>query len=109
MFDSVKNVFGKPEPPRAVPPGWPSPHSSRPARSLPGRLRGSAATAGKLCLGTDLYQSIGVRPLINCRGTLTVISGSLELPEVRAAVDAGGLHHVALDELMDAAAAAWRN
>ena len=62
------------------------------------------ATAGKLRLGPDIYQSIGVRPLINCRGTLTVISGSLELPEVRAAVDNGGLHHVALDELMEAVA-----
>jgi L-seryl-tRNA(Ser) seleniumtransferase len=61
-------------------------------------------TAGKLTLGPDIYKSIGVRPLINCRGTLTVISGSLELPEVRAAVDAGGQHHVVLDELMDAAA-----
>ena len=39
--------------------------------------------------------------MINCRGTLTVISGSLELPEVRAAVDAGGQRHVVLDELMD--------
>src|SRR5215831_8367720 len=61
-------------------------------------------TAGKLHLGPDIYKSIGVRPLINCRGTLTVISGSLELPEVRAAVDAGGQHHVALDELMDGVA-----
>jgi uncharacterized pyridoxal phosphate-dependent enzyme len=64
----------------------------------------TAATAGKLQLGPDLYKSIGVRPLINCRGTLTVISGSLELPEVRAAVDAGGQKHVVLDELMDAIA-----
>jgi uncharacterized pyridoxal phosphate-dependent enzyme len=61
-------------------------------------------TAGKLRIGPEIYQSIGVRPLINCRGTLTVISGSLELPEVRAAVDAGGLHHVVLDELMEAVA-----
>ena len=62
------------------------------------------ATAGKLRLDPDIYQSIGVHPVINCRGTLTVISGSLELPEVRAAVDNGGLHHVALDELMEAVA-----
>jgi D-glucosaminate-6-phosphate ammonia-lyase len=33
---------------------------------------------------------------------LTVISGSLELPEVRAAQDAAAQHFVALDELMDA-------
>ena len=63
-----------------------------------------AGSAGKLQLGPDLYKSIGVRPLINCRGTFTVISGSTELPEVRAAVEAGALHHVALDELMDAVA-----
>jgi L-seryl-tRNA(Ser) seleniumtransferase len=74
--------------------------------SRPQRATAAApATAGKLRLGPDIYQSIGVRPLINCRGTYTVISGSLELPEVRAAVDAGGLHHVSLDELMEAAAA----
>ena len=62
------------------------------------------AAAGKLQLGPDLYKSIGVRPVINCRGTLTVISGSLELPEVRAAVDNGGQRHVVLDELMEAIA-----
>ena len=71
---------------------------SRPAHAA------APATAGKLRLGPDIYQSIGVRPLINCRGTLTVISGSLELPEVRAAVDAGGQHHVVLDELMEGVA-----
>src|SRR3954469_23281213 len=67
--------------------------------------RATPTTAGKLQLGPDIYNSIGVRPVINCRGTLTVISGSLELPEVRAAVDAGGQHHVVLDELMEAVAA----
>src|SRR5712692_7454514 len=61
-------------------------------------------TAGKLRLGPDIYKSIGVRPLINCRGTLTVISGSLELPEVRAAVESAGQHHVVLDELMEGVA-----
>ena len=60
-----------------------------------------AAAAGKLQLGPgDIYQSIGVRPIINCRGTLTVISGSLELAEVRAACEAAAQHHVVLDELM---------
>ena len=62
-------------------------------------------TAGKLQLApANIYPSFGVRPVINCRGTLTVISGSLELPEVRAAVEAAGQHHVVLDELMEAAA-----
>jgi D-glucosaminate-6-phosphate ammonia-lyase len=60
------------------------------------------ASAGKLALAPGgIYQSIGVKPIINCRGTLTVISGSTELPEVRAAVEAGAEHHVVLDELME--------
>ncbi len=63
------------------------------------------ASAGKLTLApSDIYKSFGVRPIINCRGTLTVISGSLELPEVRAAVESAGQHHVVMDELMEGAA-----
>ena len=64
------------------------------------------SSAGKLQLVPgDIYRSIGVRPLINCRGTYTVISGSLELPEVRAAAEVAAQHHVALDELMEGIAA----
>src|SRR5262245_29876358 len=55
-----------------------------------------------LRVGQDIYQSIGVKPLINARGTFTIISGSLMLPEVRAAIDAAAQHHVHLDELMAA-------
>ena len=63
------------------------------------------ASAGRLQLAPgDIYKSVGVRPVINCRGTLTVISGSLELPEVRAAVESAAQHHVVLDELMEGAA-----
>jgi uncharacterized pyridoxal phosphate-dependent enzyme len=51
----------------------------------------------------SLYASIGVRPFINCRGTVTVIGGSIELPEVRAAKTLANQVHVQLDELMDAA------
>jgi L-seryl-tRNA(Ser) seleniumtransferase len=51
---------------------------------------------------TDVYRAIGVRPLINARGTFTIISGSLMLPEVRAAIDAAAQQHVHLDELMAA-------
>jgi len=38
-----------------------------------------------------------------------VISGSLELPEVRAAKEAAAQHFVALDELMEAVARGWRS
>jgi len=53
----------------------------------------------------DVYRSIGVRPLINARGTFTIISGSLMLPEVRAAMDAAARQYVHLDELAEAVGA----
>ncbi len=52
--------------------------------------------------GPLVYQSIGVEPVINCRGTLTAIGGSTELPEVRAAMESAAQHYVQLDELADA-------
>jgi L-seryl-tRNA(Ser) seleniumtransferase len=60
-----------------------------------------AQGASGLSAGSDIYQSIGVRPLINCRGTLTVVGGSLMLPEVRAAMDAAARHYVQIDEMME--------
>jgi seryl-tRNA(Sec) selenium transferase len=59
----------------------------------------AAAAAGPLRAGPDVYQSIGVEPVINCRGTFTIIGASIELPEVRAAMDAASQHFVQLDEL----------
>jgi len=50
----------------------------------------------------EVYRSIGVKPLVNARGTFTIISGSLMLPEVRAAMDAASRHYVHLDELSEA-------
>jgi uncharacterized pyridoxal phosphate-dependent enzyme len=52
--------------------------------------------------GPDVYRAIGVRPLINARGTFTIVSGSTMLPEVRAAMDAASRRYVHLDELTDA-------
>ena len=60
------------------------------------------AASGGLRLGSDLYESIGVRPLINARGTYTIISGSLLLPEVREAMAEASKHYVHLDELTEA-------
>ena len=67
----------------------------------PGAPSAAAASAG-LQPGADVYQSIGVRPLINARGTFTIISGSTMLPEVRAAMDAAAQKYVHLDELTEA-------
>lgn len=53
--------------------------------------------------GRALYERLGVRPLINGRGTLTIIGGSMELPAVREAKSLANQHYAQLDELMDAA------
>lgn len=65
-------------------------------QALPRRLFG-----GPMRIGPDIYESIGVRPLVNCKGTFTIISGSQTLPEVKAAMDAASRHYVHLDELME--------
>ncbi|MEZ5399382.1 MAG: aminotransferase class V-fold PLP-dependent enzyme [Bryobacteraceae bacterium] len=67
-------------------------------------VAGAASTAptGPLQTGPGIYQSIGVDPVINCRGTFTIIGASVELPEVRAAMDAAAQHYVQMDELADA-------
>jgi L-seryl-tRNA(Ser) seleniumtransferase len=59
------------------------------------------AKAGKLEIGPTIYQSIGVRPVINAKGTFTIISGSLSLPEVKQAMAEAGKHYIHLDELMN--------
>ncbi len=68
---------------------------------LPAR-RGQAAAAKALQIGPGIYESIGVTPLVNCRGTFTIITGSLSLPEVKHAMDEASRHYVHLDELMNA-------
>src|SRR6202795_4682883 len=63
----------------------------------------SAATA----LGKDprrnVYTRLGVKTIINCRGTWTYLSGSLEFPEVQAAQREASEHFVNIFELQQAA------
>lgn len=47
------------------------------------------------------YEDIGVRPFINCIGTITTLSGSLILPEVRQAMVEACTRYVQIDELME--------
>jgi uncharacterized pyridoxal phosphate-dependent enzyme len=51
----------------------------------------------------NIYTQLGVRPFINARGTWTYLSGSLELPEVRAAKQEAARHFVDIFELQRAA------
>ncbi|MBA4054046.1 MAG: selenocysteine synthase [Marivirga sp.] len=56
-------------------------------------------TSGPLVVGPNIYESIGVDPVINCRGTFTIIGGSVERPEVVAAMKAASGFFVQYDEL----------
>ena len=69
------------------------------AQAFGGSVR--QAVAAPLELGADMYRSIGVRPLINARGTFTIITGSQTLPEVKRAMDQASRSFVNMDELMD--------
>ena len=65
-------------------------------------LYASAATAvGKS--HANVYTRIGVKTVINCRGTWTYLSGSLEFPEVQAAQRDASEHFVNMFELQHAA------
>lgn len=59
------------------------------------------ADATPLDVGPNLYRSIGVRPIINARGTFTIITGSQTLPEVKRAMDEASRGYVQMDELME--------
>src|ERR1700676_5346095 len=63
----------------------------------------TAATA----LGKDprqnVYTRLGVKTVINCRGTWTYLSGSLEFPEVTAAQRQASEYFVNMFELQHAA------
>ncbi len=50
----------------------------------------------------QIYRHIGVRPVTNCRGTFTIITGSQTIPEVKKAMDEASRSYVQMDELMEA-------
>jgi len=51
----------------------------------------------------DIYVELGITPLVNINGTLTVIGGSVMKPEVMELIRRGNEHCVAIDELEIAA------
>src|SRR6202142_3171687 len=62
-------------------------------------LYAQAATAIGKDPRQNVYTRLGVRTVINCRGTWTYLSGSLEFPEVRAAQAEAAEHFVNMLEL----------
>ena len=53
----------------------------------------------------NLFTKIGVRPIVNARGTFTIISGSQSLPEVKQAMYEASKYYVQMDEMMAAVGA----
>jgi seryl-tRNA(Sec) selenium transferase len=51
----------------------------------------------------DIYAELGITPLVNVNGTLTVIGGSVMKPEVMELIRRGNEHCVSIDELEIAA------
>jgi seryl-tRNA(Sec) selenium transferase len=62
-----------------------------------------AASAVGKDVRDNIYKRLGVKTVINCRGTWTYLSGSLEWPEVRAAQVEAARHFVNMIELQRAA------
>ena len=57
-------------------------------------------TAAENMIGdVAIYDAIGVVPIINCRGTFTILGGSTERPEVLQAIEASSGYFVQYDEL----------
>lgn len=65
-----------------------------PSSGLPGEVAGPTAD--------NLFTQIGLRPIVNARGTFTIISGSQSLPEVKKAMYEASQYYVQMDELMAA-------
>src|SRR5919112_448507 len=64
------------------------------------QVRPQTASSG-LQIGPDIFRSIGVRPIINAKGTFTIVTGSQSLPEVKQAMLEASKHYVHMDELMN--------
>src|SRR6476619_5353846 len=65
-------------------------------------LYAQAATAIGKDPRQNVYSRLGVKTVINCRGTWTYLSGSLEFPEVRQAQVEAAQHFVNVLELQRA-------
>ncbi|MEQ1354028.1 MAG: hypothetical protein ABLT11_08415, partial [Candidatus Acidiferrum sp.] len=65
-------------------------------------IASAAAAVGKDARG-NVYTRLGLKTIINCRGTWTYLSGSLEFPEVTVAQREASEHFVNMFELQHAA------
>ena len=75
--------------------------AARPAKKVAAETPPAPATAKTFEETGALYRAIGVRPLVNARGTFTIITGSQTLPSVKEAMEEASRSFVQMDELMD--------
>jgi D-glucosaminate-6-phosphate ammonia-lyase len=61
----------------------------------------SPSTSTQSTSAVPTFASLGVRTLINCQGTYTIISGSRALTQVAEAMREATNHYVHMDDLMD--------
>jgi len=59
----------------------------------------AAQRATTAAAAVNPYQALGVRPIINARGTFTIIGGNIELPEVQAVKSLANQQHAHMVEL----------
>jgi L-seryl-tRNA(Ser) seleniumtransferase len=65
------------------------------------RAAGKNASAHKFDSSPEIYKRLGVRPVINTIGTVTVLGGVIMPPEVVAAMEEAGRHFVSMPELLE--------
>lgn len=51
--------------------------------------------------GRDLFKELDIEPIINCRGTVTILSGTLMMPEVVDAINATATEFAPLNEVQE--------
>lgn len=82
-----------------------SPIAASAATFVDPQQQGSAHSALEGLDRDNLFTRIGVRPILNARGTYTIITGSRSLPQVKQAMFEASHYYVHLDELMPAVGA----
>src|SRR5580700_7457531 len=82
-----------------------APKKDKKLKTAPPSVDGSPIVPITSGLGStgDIYAELGVTPLVNINGTVTVIGGSVMAPEVMELMRRGNGHFVLLDELEVAA------
>jgi L-seryl-tRNA(Ser) seleniumtransferase len=70
-------------------------------RVLKGSLLAALPAGAARTARPAIYQQLGIRPVINCRGTHTVLGASKKFPEIDAAMAEASRHFVLLSELQE--------